>query len=165
MRAEEALEKMTELVNALSKKFAGSGVNADVQSGLLDRKMDAADSISKAKYIDVSLVLSAEENGGDEEYCLTLGAEIFRGTVSESLYRDMDEFTELVARTAERLNGIENKAEGIKALIKESEGELDGVISDIKKRRRKAIITAVIGALSIGAVIGLGVFITLSAGA
>lgn len=165
MRAEEALEKMTELANALSESFAGSGVNADVQPGLLDRKMDAADSISKAKYIDVSIVLSAEESGEDEEYCLTLGAEIFRGTVSESLYRDMNEFTELVTKTAERLKGSENKAAVIKALIKEAEGELDGVIADIKKRRRKAIITALIGVLAIGAVIGLGVFITLSAGA
>lgn len=158
------MEKMTELANALSEKFAGSGINADVQPGLLDRKMEAADSISKAKYIDVSIVLTAEGNGGDEEYCLTLGAEIFRGAVSESLYRDMDEFKQIVAETVQRLKDSENKAAGIRALIKEAEGELDGVLSDIKKRRRKTIITAVIGALAIGAVIGLGVFITLSAG-
>ncbi len=165
MKAEQALEMMKARLGSLAEGFSGTGIVAKVECDLLDKKMNEVESLSRAKIVTVSLVLSAEGVKDGEEYCLSLGAEVSHGSVNETLTRDMRDFEELVGQTLIRLAKYENKSEGIHALVKESEGELDGIASDIRARSRKRIITAAVAALAIGAIIALAVVITLGAGA
>ncbi len=162
MKADKALELMQARLGSLVSKFEGTGIDVKIESDLLDKKMDEVQTLSKASIITVSMVLSCE--GCDEEYCLSAGAEVSRGFVNDTLLKDLDEFSTLVDETVERLKRYESRAEGIRALVKEADGEIERLADDMKSRRRKKVLTAVIALLAIGAVCCFVVAITLGLG-
>lgn len=164
MKLDEALSAMTSLVEEQSKRFIGLGVTAKIETDLMDRALGSVTSPKKARFVTVTLVLSAEGITEGEEYCLSLGAEIKGSKVNETIAKDMDSFVNMVDEALEQLSSYENKAEGIKALATAASREFDELVDKIKGESKKQKITGLISVLAIIAIFALFIFITMTGG-
>ena len=149
MTVSEAIAKMQSTVEASKEKFEACGFVMSVETDYMNGMFKSVEDIKKARYVTVSLVVSAEGIAEGEEYCMSLGAEIRGRQIDENrLDEDILNYHKMVDEAAELLEGYENKKDGLDALIKKASEEYAKLVArieeDNKKRRRLSMISNVI---------------------
>ena len=158
MNYTEAIEKMTEVLEGAKAGFDTLGVSTKIEYDYMDRVMNSIRGPEKAKYITATLVLSTPEIKEGEEYCLSLGAEINSGKVSEdTLGGDVERFLALVKETEERIASSNSAEVAIRELANEASLEFQELVGKIKDEEKKSRLTSIIG---IACVIAIFVIIT-----
>ena len=158
MNYTHAIEKMTEVLERAKEGFDTLGVSVKLEFDYMDRVMKSIGSPEKAKYITATLVLSTAQTKEGDEYCLSLGAEVNSGKVSEeTLNSDIKNFLTLVAETKERIQNSDNPEVAIQELANEASLEFQELVEKIKENEKKSRLTSIIG---IACVIAIFVIIT-----
>ncbi len=146
MNYKEALEKMTETLTKAMDGFDTLGVSVKLEFDYMDRVMNSLESPEKAKYLTASLVLSTAQTKEGDEYCLSLGAEVNSGKVSEeTLNSDIKNFLTLVAETKERIQNSDNPEVAIQELANEASLEFQELVEKIKENEKRGRLTSIIG--------------------
>ena len=162
MTVSEALNKMQEVVEAAKNRLEGNGFVMSVETEYLSTMFRALPDEKKASYVTVFLIVGKEGGAEGEEYCLSLGASIFKHSVDgEKLAQDIESYEELVNNTVETLAEYENKDEGLDYLTKKASEEYEermAKVREVQEKNRK-ISRIVNAAFLIGLVI---LFIILS---
>lgn len=159
MNYKEALERMTEAVSKCGEGFDTLGVTAKLEYDYMDRIMKSVDSPEKAKYLTVTLVLRTESTPENEEYCLSLGAEVKNGRVNEDiLERDIESFEALVSDTKLKIPEYDSSEIAIRELANQASEEFKLLVQKIKDDEKKQKLTSIIG---IGCVIAIFIIVTL----
>ena len=76
MTVSEAIAKMQATVDASREKLEGNGFVMSVETDYMNGMLRTVDTPERARYVTVSLVVSAEGVAEGEEYCMSLGADI-----------------------------------------------------------------------------------------
>ena len=162
MTLECAVERMTEAAELAAVKLRAAGALVSVAVEYLSSYLKTVDE-AHAKFVTVSLVITSDGLPEDEEYCISLGAELRRGNIdSERLECDILKFEKLVAEAEGRISAVENKREAITALAAEAAAEFDRLVAKLNEDHRKGKIISAIGmALVIIGVILLFIVATL----
>ena len=100
----------------------------------------------KAKYITATLVLSTDQTKEGDEYCLSLGAIINSGKVSEDILEgDIEKFLTLVGQTKERIKASDSAEVAIGELANEASLQFQELVDQIKEDEKKQKLTSIIG--------------------
>ena len=144
MTLNEASDYMMRIVTERSERFSGLPLSVKVERDLMDKLFSPTEKERAARFIAVSIVLSAEGGSSEDEYALSLGAEVKRGEVSEGeLSRSLAELDRAIDETVRRLTEAEDVAAELSALCRESEAEYDVFLGEMKKSSRRAMIRSV----------------------
>ncbi len=145
MQSEIAIEKMTATAEAAAEKIRTIGLSASVERSYMNPLLQTTDNPKKAKYITISVVISAPETKAGEEYCLSVGAEMRGGKIDEAmLEKDLSTLDSMIDETIERLSSFDNKTEGVATLANEAEEEYRALIDKLAgEQKRQRIISAI----------------------
>ena len=135
----EAASKMQATVEAAKERLEGNGFVMSVETDYMNTMLKTVDDIKKAKYVTVSLVVGAEGCNPGDEYCMSLGAQITRGGISEEqLEQDIANYGKMVDEALEVLAGYENKNEGLEYLTAKANEEYEKLLVKIKEEQEKS---------------------------
>ena len=160
MNVNEALERITAKVNEAARRFDGLGVNVTTETEYMNAFFKPTDSPAKARFMSVSLIISAEGLRDEDIYYLTLSCEIKGKRVDEALLEKSEsEFEKYLNDTAERLADGTPK-EVLQTLSKEANAEWEEVLGRIQKSQKRATLINIIGGALI--VVGIAVLILIA---
>lgn len=146
MNKTDGLKKMTEIVSLAAERFTELGITAKIETDYMNRMLGPVGSIEKAKYITVTLILSTDEIQKDEEYCLSLGAEIKGSNIDDSiLEKSIANFEQMIEETVDKLSEYENKTEAITVLAQTASEEVERLMEKIKASEKKQRLITYIG--------------------
>ena len=135
----EATERMLSVANAAKERLEGNGFIMSVQTEYMNSMLRTVPDVNKAKYVTVTLVVGAEGCKEGEEYCMSLGAAIFRKSVNdERLAKDIESYEKMVDEAVETLAGYENKNEGLAVLTKKASEEYEKLLAKIDEQQKKS---------------------------
>ncbi len=139
MTVNEAIEKMQATVEASKQKLLDNGFTMSVETDYMNGMLGSVNDLKKAKYVTVSLVISAEGTAEGEEYCMSLGADIRTKKVNEEqLNRDIESYQKMVDDAVEVLAGYENKNEGLLSLTAKASEEYEQLLAKIEEEQKKS---------------------------
>lgn len=146
MQSEIAIEKMLATAGVAAEKIRAIGLSAAVEKSYMNPLLQTVDNPKKAKYITVSVVISAPETKAGEEYCLSVGAEMRGGRVDEDLLeKDLSTLNNMIDETIDRLSTFDNKGEGVATLANEAEEEYRALVDKLSADQKKQRIISAIG--------------------
>ena len=138
MTVNEALDKIYEIVNAAKERLEGNGFVMDVQTAYYSAMLQPLPDANKARYVNVSLVVSKVDGKEGEEYCLSLGAALLRNHANEKrLMRDIEMFQKFVDDTVDTLAQFEDKNAGLDHLTQKAQEEYDELVSKAMEQQAK----------------------------
>ena len=144
MKFNEASEYMMSLVSERIERFSGLGLTVKIERDLMDKMFSHTENERAARFITVSLVISASE-ASEDEYALSLAADVKRGEVSEDeLAKSLRELDEAIDETVARISASADAGAEISALCHESEAEYDLFLAEMKKSSKKAMLRSVL---------------------
>ena len=139
MTVNEAIEKMQAIVEASKQKLTDNGFTMSVETDYMNGMLVSVNDLKKAKYVTVSLVISAEGTPEGEEYCMSLGADIRSKNVNESqLDKDIKSYQKMVDDAVDILSGYENKNEGLASLTAKASEEYAQLLAKIEEEQKKS---------------------------
>ena len=145
MQINEAIEYMMNAASERAYRFDGLGLTVRVERDLMDKTFSPTEKERAAKYITVSIVILAEDGGSEDEYALSLGAEVKHGRVDENeLSGALAEFDGAIGETVSRLTSATDITEEISRLCRESEAEYDVFLTEVKKSAKKQMIRSLV---------------------
>ena len=146
MTLNEAISKMRSVVADSMEMLDGNGFTMSVDTDYMNQMLASVENEKKAKYVTVSLVITAEGINEGDEYCMSLGAMIARGGVDEAqLKKDIGGYMDMVKEAVEVLKGYENKTEGLKYLTDKASEEYEQLLKKIEEEQKKNRRLAMIG--------------------
>lgn len=146
MTVSEAIAKMQATVEASREKLEGNGFVMSVETDYMNGMLRTVDTPERARYVTVSLVVSAEGVAEGEEYCMSLGADIRRKKVDETqLDKDIQNYLTMVDEAAEVIANYEDKTEGLAHLTKKASEEYEKLVAKIEEEQKKSRKVALIG--------------------
>ncbi len=165
MQSQIAIDKMRATAEEAAEKIRAAGVYAKVECSYMNALLQTVENPKRAKFITVSVVISAEDTKKGDEYCLSVGAEIRGGRVEEAqLERDLSSFGDMIDETLERLSGFENKGEGVSVMANEAQAEYERLVEKLRADQKKQRIISAIGlSLVFVGIVILFIVATLSA--
>lgn len=165
MQSQIAIEKMTAAAESAAEKIRESGLSVSVEHSYMTALLQSTDNPKKAKFITVSVVISAEDTKKGDEYCLSVGAEIRGGKIDDGqLERDLTAFDEMVSETLSRLSEYDSNSAAITALANEAQAEYEKLVEKLRADQKKQRIISAIGlSLVIVGIVILFIAATLSA--
>ena len=165
MQSGLAIEKMTAAAELAAEKIREIGLSASVECSYMSALLQTVESPKRAKFVTVSVVISAEDTARGDEYCLSVGAEIRGGAVDDSLLeRDLSSFSDMVEETVERLSGFDSLSKGVSVLASEAEAEYCRLLEKLRADQKKQRLISAIGlSLAVIGIVILFVVATLSA--
>ena len=146
MTVSEAIAKMQATVEGSKEKLEGNGFVMSVETDYMNGLFKSVEDKKKAKYVTVSLVISAEGVEEGEEYCMSLGADIRGKNVNEKqLGEDIEHYNKMVSDAAEVLSEYEDKVEGLGVLTKKAGEEYEKLMAKIEEEQKKSRKISMIG--------------------
>ena len=146
MTLDEALVLMNQKVDELLPLLDISGIKVTRETGFLNSLFMTAKNPKRAKFATVTLTLSAEGVEEENEYCISLTAEVKFGKVNEEkLALSFSEFEKYVKETAERLNAEGDATKTVLALSKEANAEYEKLLAELENARKKSQKISAIG--------------------
>ena len=146
MQRQIAIEKALAVAESAAERIRGTGLFASVEQSFMTALLQTTDNPKRAKFITVSLVISAEDTKKGDEYCLSVGLEIRGGRVDDGqLERDLGSFEEMVSETLERLSEFESNGAAVTALAGEAQAEYDKLVERLSADQKKQRIISAIG--------------------
>ena len=135
----EAIGKMQSTVAHAMERLEGNGFTMSVETDYMNQMLASVSDPKKAKYVTVSLVISADGIAAGDEYCMSLGAMISRSGINdERLEKDIESYNSMVNEALEVLSGYDNKKEGLEFLTKKASEEYEKVLAKIEEERKKS---------------------------
>lgn len=163
MDINQTTERLGEVVKCAAARFKDIGVTTSVEVAYMDSWMRTLDDPARAKYVTVSLVLTAEGVTEGDEYCLSVGAKVSRKRISEEIIeRDITAFNSLVDEAYERISAKEDKSEAINELANEASEDFDKLVTNIKTAEKKQRIYSIVGVVAILAVFAIFLVVSLN---
>ena len=145
MKFSEANEYMMRVVGERAERFSGLDLTVKIERDLMDRMFSPTDKERSARFITVSLVISAVDGAKEDEYALSLGAEVKHGEVDEGeLSKSLAELDAAIDETVTRLSAAEYIPTEISRMCRESEEEYDLFLAEVKKSSRRAMIRSAV---------------------
>ena len=146
MTVNEAIAKMQAVVEASKDRFSGCGFTMSVETDYMNGMLKSVEDVNKARYVTVSLVVSAEGIKEGEEYCMSLGADIRGKKINENqLNEDIAGYEKMVSEAVEALDGYENKSEGLACLTAKASEEYEKLVAKIDEEQKKSRRISMIG--------------------
>ena len=146
MTVSEAIAKMQAVVEASKERLDGCGFTMSVETDYMNGMLKSVEDVNKARYVTVSLVVSAEGVKEGEEYCMSLGADIRGKRINENqLNEDISGYEKMVSEAVEVLDGYENKNEGLAYLTAKASEEYEKLVAKIEEEQKKSRKISMIG--------------------
>ena len=156
MLQNEAIKKMHEAAARSARMFETLGLTVKIELDYMDKLLNPVPSPEDAKFVFVSAVISKGAEAKDE-YSMSVGAEIKRGTVDEDvLERDIVDFLSMTEEIYERLSGCEDVNEEIRLLTQETSDEYSSFLESFPmsdKKNRRTMLTVVAAVIFVAAAI------------
>ncbi len=163
MDINQTVERLGEVVKSAEERFKGIGVKTSVEVAYMDSWMRTLDDPSRAKYVTVSLVLTADGVSEGDEYCLSVGARVSRKKVTDEIIeRDIAAFNSLVDDAYGRIIAKEDRTEAINELANEAAEDFDKLVANIKTAEKKQRIYSIVGIVAILAVFAIFLIVSLN---
>lgn len=160
MTANEALERITARVNEAKARFVGLGVKVNTETEYMNSLFKSTDNPARAKFMSVSLIISADGLCDDDIYYLSLSCEVKGKKVDEAMLEKSEaEFEKYLNDTVTRLAEGDPKAV-LEALSKEANAEWEEVLGKLQKSQKRATLINIIGGALI--VVGIAVLILVA---
>ena len=143
MLLKEAIKIMTEATNGVAGEFSALGISSKIEVEYMDKLMNPVTSSDVAKFVFLSVVISGDATN-QNEYSMSLGAEIKGGSVNEEiLYNDIKDFLAMADEVYERLANSPNIDEDIREMTKETSDEYSSFLESFPmadKKHKKTIV-------------------------
>lgn len=163
MNAKQTVDTLTAAVKAAKERLDELDVVTSTEIAYMDAWMRTITDPLKAKYVTVSLVISADDIDSGEEYCLSVGAKISRKNVEEALIeRDIREFDRLVDEAVEKISAAEKAADAVTELANAASNEFDDLVTKIKASEKKQRLYSIVGVVAILAVFAIFVVVSMN---
>lgn len=135
MTANEALIKMQRIVNEAVFCFDGLGVSTRVETDLMSLHLEPVDSLEKANFISVGIVIGCDGLEEDDEYSVNLVATVHNGKAvnDQEFFTDVDLFNRSVNEAVKTLSESDSPKEGILKLDKIADDESKKILESINK--------------------------------
>ena len=138
MNLNEALKVMHERADMLADKFTAAGVTVTKEQKYLSPVFAELENEKRAKYVIVSLTLSAPGLEEEYEYCLSIGTDLRRGRINmEKLEKSLDEFTYYAESALGRITDENNVKETLYKLSAEANEEHEKLIAELRESQKK----------------------------
>ena len=138
MKLNEALQLMNEKVDAAEKKFIDAGVTVTRETRYMNAIFAEIPSERGARFVSVTLNLSAENVDEENIFCLSLTAEIKKGAVNEEkLNLSFAEFDKYVESTEKDLKEGESLTAAINELSRKANEDYEKLLDDLNKMKAK----------------------------
>ena len=139
MTLAEAVEKMHAAVEAAKERLSTYGFVTSVETDYMNSMLRTVTDAKKARYVTVSLVVGAVDGKEGEEYCMSVGANIVRGSIDdEQLAKDLSSYGQMVDEAIAVLEEYEEKNEGLKQLTEKANAEYEKLLARIKEEQEKS---------------------------
>lgn len=154
---------LTAAVTAAKERLDALDVITSTEIAYMDVWMRTITDPLKAKYVTVSLVISADGIDSGDEYCLSVGAKVSKKNAEKGLIeRDIKEFDNLVDEAVEKISGAERAADAVNELANAASNEFDDLVTKIQASEKKQRLYSLIGIVAILAVFAIFVVVSMN---
>ena len=158
MTVNEALRRMRARIEEAVSRLSPFGVELARETEYMNSLYKPTEDEKRARFISVSVIISAEGLKDEDVYYLTLSAEIKRGQVNEELLQKSEnEFERYLSDAEKRLGEAENPAAALAELSAEANAEWTEMLGKLETAKKRATVVNIVG----GALMLIGIVILI----